>query len=169
MDLLTLQTKQLAVDEDGTVEGIAWPYATPDRAGDIIVKGALRLPVAELPMLRNHDTDSLIGLWTAIEERDDGLHVKGRLDLKSMMARGVRGQILTGRLNGLSIGFRDRGSSRRGRNRVLSAIELVEVSIVREPSHPDARITHSKSFDAARVLAEAINRATAALKQATAK
>ena len=169
MDLLTLQTKQLAVDEDGTVEGIAWPYATPDRAGDIIVKGALRLPVAELPMLRNHDTDSLIGLWTAIEERDDGLHVKGRLDLKSMMARGVRGQILTGRLNGLSIGFRDRGSSRRGRNRVLSAIELVEVSIVREPSHPDARITHSKSFDAARVLAEAINRATAALKQGTAK
>ncbi|TFF27521.1 HK97 family phage prohead protease [Jiella endophytica] len=168
MDHLTLTTKQLAVEVDGTIEGIAWPYATPDRAGDIIVKGALRLPVAELPMLRNHDTDSLIGLWNTIEERDDGLHVKGRLNLKeSMLARGVRSQILTGRLNGLSIGFRDRGSTRRGRNRVLSAIELVEVSIVREPSHPEARITHSKSFDAARALAEAINRATAALTMRT--
>lgn len=162
---LDIQTKQLAVDADGTVEGIAWPYATPDRAGDIIRKGALRLPVSELPMLRNHDTDSLIGLWETIEERDDGLHVKGRLDLKSMLARGVRSQILTGRLNGLSIGFRDRGSSRQGRNRILSAIELVEVSIVREPSHPDARITHSKAFDAAKGIAEAINRASAALKQ----
>ncbi|WP_102960222.1 HK97 family phage prohead protease [Mangrovicella endophytica] len=164
MDRLDVQTKQLAVDEDGTVEGIAWPYATPDRAGDIIKKGALRLPVTELPMLRNHDTDALIGLWTSIEERDDGLHVKGRLDLKSMQARGVRSQILTGRLNGLSIGFRDRGSKRHGRNRILSAIELVEVSIVREPSHPDARITHSKSFDAARSIAEAINRAATAMK-----
>jgi HK97 family phage prohead protease len=165
MDRLDLTTKQLAVDEDGTIEGIAWPYAKPDRAGDIIKKGALRLPVAELPMLRNHDTDLLIGLWEKIEEREDGLHVKGRLDLKSMLARGVRSQILTGRLNGLSIGFRDRGSTRRGRNRILSAIELVEVSIVREPSHPDARITLSKSYDAARGLAEAINRANEALKQ----
>ncbi|WP_062225680.1 HK97 family phage prohead protease [Aureimonas frigidaquae] len=164
MDRLDIQTKQLAVDEDGTIEGIAWPYATPDRAGDIIRKGALRLPVTELPMLRNHDTDALIGLWTSIEERDDGLHVKGRLDLKSMQARGVRSQILTGRLNGLSIGFRDRGSTRSGRNRILSAIELVEVSIVREPSHPDARITHSKSFDAAQGIAEAINRASQAMK-----
>ena len=170
MDHLIIHTKQLAVDEDGTVEGIAWPYATPDRAGDIIVKGALRLPVAELPMLRNHDTDSLIGLWTVIEERTDGLHVKGRLNLKeSMLARGVRSQILTGRLNGLSIGFRDRGSTRRGKNRVLSAIELCEVSIVREPSHDGARITHSKSFDQARALAQAINRATAALSEGTSK
>lgn len=167
MDRLDLQTKQLAVDEDGTVHGIAWPFATPDRAGDIIRKGALRLPVSELPMLRNHETDLLIGLWDTIEEREDGLHVKGKLDLKSMLARGVRSQILTGRLNGLSIGFRDRGSKRSGRNRVISAYELVEVSIVREPSHPDARITHSKSYDAARGLAEAINRATAALKQGT--
>lgn len=167
MDRLDLTTKQLAVDEDGTIEGIAWPYATPDRAGDIIKKGAVRVPVAQLPMLRNHDTDLLIGLWETIEEREDGLHVKGRLDLKSMMARGVRSQILTGRLNGLSIGFRPQSSHRSGRNRILSAIELVEVSIVREPSHPDARITHSKSFDAARGIAEAINRATAALKQGT--
>ncbi len=167
---LSIQTKQLAVDEDGTVEGIAWPYASPDRAGDIIVKGALRLPVSELPMLRNHDTDALIGLWTSIEEREDGLHVKGRLNLKeSMLARGVRSQILTGRLGGLSIGFRDRGSVRRGRNRILSAIELVEVSIVREPSHPDARITHSKSFNAAQGIAEAINRAAMAMKQETSR
>lgn len=166
MDRLDIQTKTLAVDEDGTVEGIAWPYAKPDRAGDIIKKGALRLPVAELPMLRNHDTDAVIGLWTSIEEREDGLHVKGKLDLKSMQARAARSQILTGRLNGLSIGFRDKGSTRSGRNRTLHAFELVEVSIVREPSHPDARITHSKSFDAARGIAEAIQRASKAIKGA---
>lgn len=164
-DILDMQVKALSVDADGSVEGIAWPYGKPDRAGDIIVKGAVRLPVADLPMLRNHDTDALIGLWTDVRETDEGLIVKGQLNLKeSMLARGVRSQILTGRLNGLSIGFRDKGSSRRGRNRILSAIELVEVSIVRDPSHPDARITASKSFSSALAIAEAINRATAALK-----
>ena len=83
-----------------------------------------------------------------------------------MQARAARSQILTGRLNGLSIGFRDKGSTRSGRNRTLHAFELVEVSIVREPSHPDARITHSKSFDAARGIAEAIQRAAKAIKGA---
>lgn len=163
MDKILLTTKQLAVDEEGTIEGIAWPYATPDRAGDIIKKGALRMNVAELPMLRNHNTDDVIGIWTEIKETDQGLHVKGRLNLKeSMLARATRSQIITKRLNGLSIGFRDRGSTRRGRNRTLHEIELVEVSIVREPSHPDARITSSKS-SSAHAIAEAINRATAAL------
>lgn len=163
-DIFDMHVKALSVDAEGAIEGIAWPYAKPDRAGDIIQKGALRMSVSEIPMLRNHDTDALIGLWTDVRETDQGLVVKGHLNLKeSMLARGVRSQILTGRLNGLSIGFRDRGSTRRGRNRILSAIELVEVSIVRDPSHPDARITATKQFSSALAIAEAINRATAAL------
>jgi uncharacterized protein len=164
-ETLDIHVKALAVDADGSIEGIAWPYDKPDRAGDIIVKGALRMAVSEIPMLRNHDTDAYLGLWTDIRETDKGLVVKGQLDLKgSMLARATRSQILTGRLNGLSIGFRDKASVRRGRNRILNEIELVEVSIVRDPSHSDARITSAKSFNQALAIAEAINRFSKGVK-----
>lgn len=165
-DRLAFETK-FTVGEDGSLEGIAWPYGTPDRAGDIIQKGAIRLPVTDLPMLRGHDPDALIGLWTEVKETDVGLFVRGNLDLKSSLARGTRSQILTGQYNGLSIAF-PRGTvkaKRSGRNRIISSLDLFEISIVRDPSHPGARITGAKAFDTAQALAEVINRAAAALRQ----
>ena len=72
--------------------------------------------------------------------------------------------IKSGLISGLSIGFRTKASNRQGRNRVISALELAEISVVRNPSHPRARITTAKSLNLALAIAEAINRATAALK-----
>jgi HK97 family phage prohead protease len=153
----------LTIDEKAnTVEGLAWPYATADKAGDIILKGAVRPAAAELPMLSEHRTEKLIGLWTHIEERNDGLYVKGTFN-ETVLARGVRSQILTGRVDGLSIAFREKSSTKRGKNRVISALDLVEVSIVERPSHPGARLTHVKTLNQAQALAAAINRAAAAL------
>ena len=170
MDRIAFETK-FTIEDDGSIEGIAWPYGTPDKAGDIIKKGAVRVPVAEIPMLRGHDPEALIGLWTEIKETDEGLLVKGNLDMKSRLARGTRSQILTGQYNGLSIAFPRLSvkSVRQGRHRVISQLDLIEVSIVRDPSHPGARITGAKSFDTALAIAEAINRATAALSIGTAR
>lgn len=153
-----------AIDDKGVLEGIAWPYGSADRVNDIIVKGAVKAMASELPMLRNHDPDLLIGLWDEITETDEGLKVKGRLN-ETMLARGTRSQIVTGQIGGLSIGFKDRGSTgQKGRNRVITALDLYEVSVLRHPSHPGARITHAKSLDTAEALAAAIRNATAGLK-----
>jgi HK97 family phage prohead protease len=151
------------LSDSGTVEGIAWPYKSADTAGDIIVKGAVTALVNNLPMLRGHDNDLLIGIWDEVKETDDGLYVKGTFN-ETTLAKGVRSQIKTGRLNGLSIGFRDKGSVRRGKNRIISALDLYEVSIVKNPSHPGARLTGVKSFDQAVAFAAAINAATLQLR-----
>lgn len=153
----------LHVDEKAnTVEGLAWLYAKPDKVGDIIVKGAIRPVMTELPMLLEHQTGQLIGLWTSIEDRADGLYVKGQFN-ETVLARGVRSQIITGRRNGLSIAFRTKASMRQGANRVITAADMVEVSVVERPSHPGAHLTHVKSLHQAEALAAAINRAAVAL------
>jgi HK97 family phage prohead protease len=154
----------LHVDEKAnTVEGLAWPYATPDKVGDIIVKGAITPMVAELPMLLEHKTGQLIGVWTQIEDRTDGLYVKGTFN-ETTLARGVRGQIMTGRRNGLSIAFYTKSSKRQGRNRIITAADMVEVSVVERPSHPGAQLTQVKALNQAQAIAAAINRAAAALQ-----
>lgn len=165
MDKILLEVKaDLHVDEKAnTVEGIAWPYAKPDKTGDIIVKGAIRPSAAELPMLLEHKTGQLIGLWTQIEDRADGLYVKGSFN-ETVLARGVRSQIITGRRNGLSIAFYTKASKRQGKNRVITAADMVEVSVVERPAHPGAQLTQVKTHNQALAIAEAINRAAAQLR-----
>lgn len=164
MDRIEIKA-DLHIDEKAnTVEGLAWPYATADKTGDIILKGAVHPAAPELPMLLQHKTESLIGIWSSIEERADGLYVKGQFN-ETILARGVRSQLLTGRLSGaLSIAFREKSSTKRGKNRIISALDLVEVSIVDRGAHPGAHLTHVKTLTAAHEIAEALNRATAALQ-----
>jgi HK97 family phage prohead protease len=163
MDRLEIKAT-LAVDEAGTITGNAWPFGSPDSVGDIITKGAINVAVSDLPMLFGHNPDDLVGTWTETKQTDDGLIVKGQLHMDQPRARSVRGMIQGGLVSGLSIGFRTKASARQGRNRVISALDLYEISVARNPSHPRARVTSAKQFDSAAALASALNRATAHLK-----
>lgn len=155
----------LAIDEAGTITGIAWPFGSADSAGDTIVKGAFNVAVDTLPMLFSHDPSDLVGSWDEVRETDDGLTVKGKLHLaESERARAVRGLVQGGLVSGLSIGFRTKSSTRHGRGRQISALDLFEISLVRNPAHPRARIISAKSEFSADILAvaDALNCATAA-------
>ena len=52
---MTLTTKSLEfkaaldVSDDGAIEGIAWPFAHPDRTGDLVAQGAFGKPQLPLP------------------------------------------------------------------------------------------------------------------------
>jgi HK97 family phage prohead protease len=163
MDRLELKAG-VAVDEAGTITGIAWPFGSADSVGDIIVKGAFHVAVPDLPMLLGHNPDEPIGLWEEVKETDEGLTVKGKLFVdESARARAVRGLIQGGLVSGLSIGFRTKAASKRGRNRVISALDLLEISVVRNPAHQGARISSAKNATAA--IAEAITRAAVALRK----
>lgn len=162
MDRIEISAALRVDEKTNTVEGLAWPYSTPDKTGDIILKGAIRPAAHELPMLLEHKTGQLIGLWTQIEDRLDGLYVKGQFN-ETVLARGVRSQIITGRRNGLSIAFYTKAAKRQGKNRVITAADMVEVSVVERPAHPGARLTQVKFLNQAQALAAAINRAAAAL------
>jgi HK97 family phage prohead protease len=154
----------LAVDDVGAISGIAWPFGSADRVGDIITKGAFNVAVPDLPMLLGHNPEDLIGIWNEVAETDEGLSVKGHLFVKeSPRARAVRGLIKGGLVSGLSIGFRTKAAMQQGRNRVISALDLFEISVVRNPAHPRARVSSAKNATAA--IAEAITRAAVALKR----
>lgn len=157
----------LAVDDAGTITGIAWPFGSPDMAGDIITKGAFTTATTPLPMLYGHNPDDAVGVWESIEETSAGLEVKGRLLIDDVpRAREVRALLAAGALSGLSIGFSAKAATRRkgSLGRIISAVDLVEVSLVSVPSHPRARVTSAKSGADAIAIADAINRATRAFQ-----
>jgi HK97 family phage prohead protease len=163
MDNLEIKAA-LAVTDAGEIVGTAWPFnAGPDRVGDLIEKGAFSSALNDLPMLLGHDPEQPIGLWDEVTETAEGLQVKGTLFLdESKRARAVRGLIRGGLIGGLSIGFTTLRSIMRGRNRLITELDLKEISVVRNPAHPRARIASAKTASAA--YAEAINRATEALR-----
>ncbi|MGK9053130.1 phage major capsid protein [Neorhizobium petrolearium] len=137
----------LTVDDAGTITGIAWPFNSPDRAGDVIEKGAIASPEV-LPMLFAHDQAQVIGVWDEISETPDGLTVKGRLLVDDVeRAREVRAMIRNKAISGLSIGFRTKSAKPRQRGRIITALDLHEISVVAVPSHPGAQITSIKAAD----------------------
>ncbi|MFF0949387.1 phage major capsid protein [Rhizobium leguminosarum] len=137
----------LTVDDAGTITGIAWPFGSPDRVGDVIEKGAFASPEV-LPMLFAHDQEQPIGVWNEISETPDGLTVKGKLLIDEVAkAREVYALIRERALSGLSIGFRTKAAKPRQRGRTITALDLHEISVVAVPSHPGAQITSVKAAD----------------------
>lgn len=163
MDRLEVKAT-LSVSDEGEITGIAWPFdGTPDRQRDLIQKGAFNVAVADMPVLFNHDPSDLIGTWTEVKETNEGLMVKGKLHMDRPRARSVLAMIKGKIVSGLSIGYRTKASVQQGRNRLITALDLFETSVVRDPSHPRARLTGAKSQDAARAVADLIKRFTATL------
>lgn len=163
MDRLFLETKILA-DDAGSIEGLAWPFGTADRVGDVIEKGAfagVRLP---LPMLFGHDLNDPVGTWIEAQEAADGLRLKGRLLIADVArAREVHALVQAGAVRGLSIGFVSRKAAPRKGGRTITSLELLECSLVSIPMHPGARITAAKSATAALAIAGVLHRAAMAI------
>jgi HK97 family phage prohead protease len=156
----------VAVDDAGTITGLAWPFGSADRVGDVIEPGAFKTARPPLPMLFAHDPADPVGAWTGIAETPRGLQVTGRLLVDDVArAREVRALVIAGAVGGLSIGFVSRkAEARKGGGRTIRALDLVEVSLVTIPMHPGARVTAAKSAALSLRLAEAINRAAMALR-----
>jgi HK97 family phage prohead protease len=156
----------LAVSDEGEITGIAWPFNSPDRVGDVIERKAFANARTPLPLLFAHDPAQPVGVWNEIQTTGAGLTLKGRLLVDSIeRAREVRALVQAGAVTGLSIGFRTKSATpRRNGGRVISALELLECSLVTIPSHPGARVTSAKSASEILRIAEAINRAASAHK-----
>lgn len=150
MDRIEIKA-QLTVDEAGTITGIAWPFGSPDRVGDVIEKGAFASSAVPLPMLDTHDQAKVVGVWDEISETPEGLTVKGRLLIEDVeRAREVRALVQAGAMRGLSIGFSStKALPRKGGGRTIQGLDLLEISVVAVPAHPAARITSAKDMNMA--------------------
>jgi HK97 family phage prohead protease len=164
MDRLFIETK-VFVDDAGAISGIAWPFATPDRVGDMIEPGAFKGMQLPIPMLFGHDGNDPIGVWHNATEKSDGLYLSGKLLVDDLpRAREVRALVTSGAVRGISVGFVTRKAiARPNGGRIIKSLDLLEASLVTIPMHPGARVTSAKSAVEALNLVAAINRAAAQL------
>ncbi len=136
------------VDGDATrFAGYAALFDRVDRGGDIVQRGAFAGAEAHaVPLLWQHDPARPIGSIETLAEDARGLRVVARISGASRAAREAAALLRDGAVGGLSFGYRVRSSeagpvARGGKpQRVLTAVELVEVSLVTLPMQPGARV-----------------------------
>jgi hypothetical protein len=142
------------------VEGWASRFWTRDLNDDVVARGAFLASLARggaggVKMLHQHDAGVPVGVWDEVREDADGLFVRGRVLDVTPQGRMAAALVRAGAVDGLSIGFRAvkaRGDE-GGRLRVLTEVELWEVSLVTFPMLPSARIARWATAEAARAAA----------------
>ncbi|MDW9618316.1 HK97 family phage prohead protease [Sinorhizobium meliloti] len=155
---------------DGHIAGYASTFGgKPDRAGDIVAKGAFRRSLVEHAregtspaMLWAHKIEEPIGKWATLQEDDDGLHVVGRINLKTARGREAFEHISAGDAGAFSIGYlipeHGRQYNRDG-SFTLTDVDLVEISVVTVPANPRARIATIKSLSSKAELVDLLHEA----------
>ena len=135
--------------QDGTlIEGYASLFGKCDQGGDVVTKGAYGKSLTALAaggrrvkMLWQHDPAQPIGVWDEVREDEKGLYVKGRILTDVDKGREAVALIEAGAIDGLSIGYRTVRAHKDDKGqRLLSELELWEVSLVTFPMLPDARV-----------------------------
>ncbi|OBQ72250.1 HK97 family phage prohead protease [Mesorhizobium loti] len=155
----------------GTFEGYASVFGNTDSHGDVIEPGAFAKSLLDRqregralpPMYKMHgamtgNRHEPIGVWDAMSEDPNGLHVKGRLiGLDTEQGKWNYAQLQEGGLPGLSIGYRvPPGGSRKGSGKLgeparwIKVANLREVSLVDDPSNVLSRV-----YDVKRLWGEA--------------
>lgn len=166
----------LTVTEGAGISGYASLFDLTDQGGDRVGRGAYAASLAALTakgrtvkMLWQHDPTQPIGVWDEVREDGRGLWVKGRILTDVARGREAAALVAAGAIDGLSIGYRTVRATKDDRGgRLLSELELWEVSLVTFPMLSDARVA-AKAEDpgdaALRDLAAVFTDARAALRQ----
>ncbi len=126
-------------------DGYAAVFSMPDSGGDVIMPGAFQKALARkqaLPLLWQHDIKNPIGVIESIAEDTRGLKISGHFTTGAQIGSDANALVCDGALNGLSIGYRVRQFSlnRLRKIRILTELELVEISVVTFPMQPLARL-----------------------------
>ena len=137
-----------ACSGSGVFVGYASLFGERDQSGDVVMPGAFAASLkkrraGDVRMLFQHDAAEPVGTWVDLHETPKGLHVTGRLDRNVQRGRELFSLLECRGLDGLSIGFRtvrarrDRASA----SRLLTEIDLWEISLVTFPMLSGARVT----------------------------
>lgn len=129
------------------IEGYASLFWTRDLNDDVTAAGAFAASLARtgaggVRMLSQHEAGRPIGVWDQAVEDGRGLWVRGRILDVTPEGRMCAALVRAGAMDGLSIGFRTLKArpDETGRLRVLTEVELWEVSVVTFPMLPGARL-----------------------------
>jgi HK97 family phage prohead protease len=136
---------QIKSEDQGIITGRASVYGNVDAQGDIVLSGAFSKSLAassgEILVLAQHNPDDVIGK-AKLFDKPDGLHFEARLELGLQSARDMLTRIKSGLISGVSIGYVTKNATcdRQG-NRLLSEVDLFEISLVTFPANDFARVS----------------------------
>lgn len=140
-----------SLGDDGTFCGYASVFDVIDSHKDVIVQGAFKRTIQEngndIKLLWQHRPDEPIGIITMIREDSKGLYVEGKLLLEVQRAEEAYALLRNGAVEGLSIGYTVKEFDIDGETgvRILSDIDLWEVSLVTFPANEQAQVASVKS------------------------
>ncbi|MGA1804435.1 HK97 family phage prohead protease [Rhizobium sp. HT1-10] len=176
MDHLDLSLRFEAPTDAGEFSGYAVIWGERNGHNEIVKRGAFRASIEQHRaagtkpvMLWSHDPSDIIGVWNEVREDDKGLFVRGQLIIATTRGKEAHELLKAGALNGLSIGFRvlKGGETRQSGVRVLTGVDVREISLVGMPSAGSARITsirsHGRTSESAAAFVEACRKAKCAL------
>lgn len=153
---ITSQLELKFLNDTGFFEGYASVFHVTDSVNDRVAPGAFAKSLAKWqaegrlpPLLWQHDADEPIGVWRQMFEDSHGLFVKGELFVHDITrARETSKLLRENVVTGLSIGYRAVTSHRDAATgaRVLTEVELLEVSVVTFPANDMARVRRVKSM-----------------------
>ncbi|TAE34232.1 MAG: HK97 family phage prohead protease [Alphaproteobacteria bacterium] len=145
------QLKEL--DTQGVFCGYASVFDVVDGQRDVVKRGAFHDSIQQgtqgIKLLWQHAMHEPIGVIEELKEDVRGLYVRGRLLLEVERAREAYALLKSGAVTGLSIGYtptRYRIDPDSG-IRMISAIDLREISLVTFPANEQARVTVVKARD----------------------
>lgn len=150
MDYKHFALTDVKADDDArTVEGFASVFNNVDSYNDIVLPGAFVKTLKRkksIPMLWQHDTSQVIGMWDEFEERDKGLYVKGTI-IDTTIGNDAYKLAKAGAVSGMSIGYSAEKYEidQDKHTRKLIEINLYEVSLVTFPANERAQVTRVKS------------------------
>jgi HK97 family phage prohead protease len=130
-------------DKNWRIKGYASVFHVIDRHCDQVIPGAFtpHKKGQKLPMLWNHDHNQVLGHWHYWKEDHYGLWIEGYLNQGVQKSQEIHYLLESKSIDGLSIGYQVKkgfsGKEKFGKQavRVLTDIELLEVSIVTFPSN----------------------------------
>jgi uncharacterized protein len=163
--LLRAPPLEIKLAGNGADQGVITGYASvaggePDSFGDVVAHSAFAATIADhraagtMPvMLWSHDMARPVGRWTEMKEDQRGLFVTGQLNLSTSAGVDAFNHLRSKDITGLSIGFRlpEGGVKYQADgSRLLTAIDLLEVSLVALPACSRARVSEVKSVPGSR-------------------
>ena len=135
----------------GTFEGYGSVFGNVDSTNDIVAKGAFLDSLQKNgnpSMLYQHDARRVMGVWDMVKEDQNGLYVKGTLNLEVQDGREAYALIKQGAIKGLSIGYRVKQAAYDEKTgvRTIKQADVLEVSLVTFPANAEAQVTAVKSL-----------------------
>lgn len=145
---VTQQLQSDCISEQGIFWGYASVFNRVDNQKDIIASGSFAdsLKRRKVALLWQHNTKDPIGKILRLTENSFGLLTMAQLNLELHKAREIYSLIKKGIINSLSIGYRVVTSRRDKRSgiRIITKIDLWEISLVTFPANEQASISHVK-------------------------